>query len=238
MSIQDAIDLIERQQNILIEVATGTTIQTLDDEYKANRRNLARLLARLRMNDPFPWRDLWAWYGFYKDDYPTYQSRRHVVHERADSILSTLERRLQEGVTDWGPKPGVEGWSDLEVRVEGLKQELDAATTQDDLQDVGRRSREIVIDLANLLFSDWMVPKGEDMPGRSDAKRRIDLALDEMLPGPSRADLRGLVRAAFKLNQTVTHGNSVAAVDAFAAAQATVLLVRVLHRAWSDWEPF
>lgn len=95
-----------------------------------------------------------------------------------------------------------------------------------------------MIDVANLIFSDWMVPNGEDVPGRSDAKRRIDFALAEMLPGESRTALRSLIRAAYTLNQAVTHSGSITRVDAFAAAQATVLLMRVLHRVWDEWEPF
>ncbi len=238
VGIRELIAALERQRAILIDVATGTAIQTLNDEYSANRRTLAPALARLGLDDPFPWRDLWAWYGYYRDEYPTYQSRRDVIHTRADPVLAQLERRLTDGVSDWGAGQDTPGWSALEVRVEGLKAELEAATTQDDLQDVGRRAREIVIDVANLIFSDWMTPEGEDVPGGTDAKRRIDFALAEMLPGESRSALRSLIRSAYTLNQAVTHSGSITRVDAFAAAQATVLLVRVLHRVWEAWEPF
>lgn len=239
--LTDLVALLERQRTILIEVATGTAIQTHNDEYVENRRQIVAGLARLQqIDDPFPWRDLWAWYGFYKDDCPTYQSRRDLIHERADPVLNSLEQRLAGGVTDWGGSvdDASGGWSDLEIRVDGLKGELDSAVTHDDLQDVGRRSREIIIDLANLLFDDWMVPEGSEVPGRSDAKRRIEYFLAEALPGEPNSTLRGLIRAAYSLNQTVTHSNSISSVDAFAAAQATVLLVRVLRRVWDAWEPF
>lgn len=238
MDIKDVVAALERQRAILIDVATGIAIQTLNDEYVEVRRSLVPALTRLGLDDPFPWRDLWAWYGFYRDEHPTYQSRRDVVHARADPVLAQLERRSSQGVTDWGAARDRPGWSELEVRVEGLKAELDAATTHDDLQDVGRRSREIVIDVANLIFAEWMTPDGADMPGRSDAKRRIDYALAEMVPGESRTALRSLIRAAYTLDQAVTHSQSITRVDAFAAAQATVLLVRVLHQVWDEWEPF
>jgi hypothetical protein len=49
-----------------------------------------------------------------------------------------------------------------------------------------------------------------------------------MREGPAREELRRLVRDAWDLAQKVTHGD-VQAVDAFAAAQATVLVVRTLQ---------
>jgi hypothetical protein len=45
---------LERQRAILIDVATGTAIQALNDEYTANRRNLAPALASARGSVPVP----------------------------------------------------------------------------------------------------------------------------------------------------------------------------------------
>ena len=63
-------------------------------------------------------------------------------------------------------------------------------------------------------------------------KRRFEEAIDLFLAanvgGSGRDALRRLVRVAWDLAQTVTHGD-IERVDAFAAAQATVLVVRTLQ---------
>lgn len=235
-SLTELIKLLEQQRYLLIRVATGTPIQNVNDEYIDRRRRITPALTRLGIEEPFPWRDLWQWYGFYKDNYPTYQSRRDLVYERSDPILYKLERRTTSGVQDWANPAS--SWSDLEHRLDGLKAEYDSASTQDDFQDVGRRSREILIDAANLVFHDWMTISGEDVPSRSDAKRRIEAFLAQAASGPAREDLRRVMRAGYSLNNTVTHSASTTRADAFAAAQSTVLIVRTLELLWQDWEPF
>ena len=226
-SLDELISLLEQQRSLLIDVATGTGIQQVNNEYSARRRVLAPALLRLGVEDPFPWRDLWKWYGFYKDDYPTYQSRRDLVYERSDPVLHEFERRQQSGLEDWA-NPAA-SWSDLEHRLDGLKAEFDGAVTLDDLQDVGRRSREILIDAANVAFHDWMLPEGAEMPARNDAKRRIDYFLDQLALGDTNKDLRRVIRASYDLNNTVTHSGSITKANALAAAQATILVVRTLQ---------
>jgi hypothetical protein len=114
----------------------------------------------------------------------------------------------------------------VDHRLDGLKAEYDAAEILDDLQDVGRRSREILIDAANLVFHDWMVQPGGEVPSPNDAKARIDGFLDQAAAGKAREDLRRVLRASHTLNNTVTHSNHTTRAETFAAAQATVLMVR------------
>jgi hypothetical protein len=235
-SIPEMIELLEQQRSLLIDVATGKAIPAVNDEYTQRRRLLAPALLRLGVEDPFPWRDLWQWYGFYKDEYPTYQSRRDLVHARSDQLLNELEVRQSSDLSDW--ENPAESWEVIETRLDGLKVEFDGAKTLDDLQDVGRRSREILIDAANVAFHQWMLPKGVDLPSRNDAKRRIDYFLAEIAPGDSYEALRKVVRASHDLNNTVTHSASVTRANAFAAAQATILVVRTLQHLWNEWEPF
>lgn len=110
-----------------------------------------------------------------------------------------------------------------------MRDELNGATTHDDLQDVGRRAREIIIDAANMVFDESMVPTGQNVPCPNDAKRRIDFYLGHRVPGQSQADLRRVVRTVLDLANTVTHSDSITRVDAYATAQATVFIVRTLQ---------
>jgi hypothetical protein len=99
---------------------------------------------------------------------------------------------------------------------------------RDDLQDVRRRAREILIDCAALLADPSLVPVGGVPPKAGDAKAWLDLFLTARAQGGHREEVRRLVRATWDLAQKVTHGN-LGRIDAFAAAQATVLVVRTLQ---------
>jgi hypothetical protein len=86
----------------------------------------------------------------------------------------------------------------------------------------------VLIDCARLLADPSLVPTGVEPPKASDAKSWLDLFLVAQAGGSGRAELRRLVRDAWDLAQKVTHGD-LDRVDAFAAAQATVLVVRTLQ---------
>ncbi|MEX2555758.1 MAG: hypothetical protein WEB06_09010 [Actinomycetota bacterium] len=234
-SIDGLLGLIGRQRDLIIAVGTGGPgIKTVDDQYQDRRRRIAAGLARLGLPEPFPWRSLWDWYGFYSANLATYQERREHIRELADTVLQELERRqTQATVADWGQSQEPT-WDSLEARLTGLKTELDAAASQDDLQDVGRRARETIIDAANLVFEDSMVPAGQDVPPAGDAKNRIGYYIAARMTGPAHAELRSVVKKTLELAHKVTHSSGITRVDAFAAAQATVLVVRTLQEIQRD----
>ena len=86
----------------------------------------------------------------------------------------------------------------------------------------------MLIDAVNLVFAPDMVPDDKEPPKASDAQDRFDYITQTYASGKSHAELRKLMRAAWELVQKVTHGDNTTRVDAFAAAQATVLIVRTL----------
>ena len=58
------IDELERQAALLTAVATGgPRINDVKREYQDRRRRLAGALERRGLEYPFPWQDLWQWYG-------------------------------------------------------------------------------------------------------------------------------------------------------------------------------
>jgi hypothetical protein len=73
-----------------------------------------------------------------------------------------------------------------------------------------------------------LVGPGDPAPKAGDAKAWLDLFLSAYAASPSRDALRRLIRAAWDLAQTVTHGD-IQHVDAYAASQATILVVRTLQ---------
>jgi hypothetical protein len=221
-------DIIDAQRNTLISVATGgPRIDDMDAEYQRRHRVLKAGLQRIGISPPFPWNSLWDWYGYYSGKLGSYAQRRIHVNQLADPVLEELTRiQTRNVVSDWGAAP--ESWATVEDRLSELKVRLSNASSLDDYQDVGRRSREIVIAAVNISFDPEMVPTGDEVPKGADAKNRLEHILNSSVPGSSHAELRKVMRAALDLAHKVTHGDDITAIDAFASAQATVLVVRTL----------
>lgn len=229
-TVDGLLELLDAQANQLVAVATGgPRIDDVNDKYKRRRRTMNAGLRGRGLSPPFPYEDLWAWHGHWSQHLPGYASRRAHVRDLAAPVRSALEATLAGvQVTDPGAAAAA-GWAGLDTRVEGLISELTAAGTRDDRQDVGRRCREILIDAAKLLAEPTLVPIGSEAPKAADAKGWLELFLAARATGRGHRELRAFVPAAWDLAQKVTHGD-VERVDAYAAAQATVLVVRVLQQ--------
>jgi len=225
---------LENQAALLMSVATGgPRIETVQEDYTQRRQRLIRALERRRLAYPFPWPDLWQWYGHWSGTLPTWGERRHHIRSLLSPTLDAIEG-LRSGISLVDPGGvGTPSWADLDGRLAGLATELTGAATRDDIQDVGRRAREVLIDCAALLADPGLVPAGQDAPKAGDAKAWIDLFLIAHSPGSSGQELRRLVRDAWDLAQKLTHAD-LGRVEAFAGAQATVLVVRTLQMLAGD----
>jgi hypothetical protein len=124
-------------------------------------------------------------------------------------------------------------WASLDARVEGIVNELRSARSTDDYQDVGRRCRDVLIDTGKLLADPSLVPDGQEPPPAANAKAWLGLFVAGRAAGRSHAELRRFIPSAWDLAQKVTHGG-IERVDAYAAAQATVLVVRTLQQLDGD----
>ena len=145
-------------------------------------------------------------------------------------MLDALENQ-RHGLTVIDPGQSTEAidWVDLDRRLAELGKEFVSSMSCDDLQDVGRRAREVLLDCGRLIADPDLVPFDEQPPKAGDGKAWLNLFLTEYASGPARGELRRLVRDAWDLAQKVTHGD-LDQVDAFAAAQATVLVVRTIQQ--------
>jgi hypothetical protein len=224
------LQVLDAQAALLVAVATGgPRIEAVSGDYQRRRRVLDAALRRRGLQPPFPFEDLWAWYGHWSSHLPTYADRRVHIRELASSVRTALENAAAGvQVTDPGGDKAPT-WADLDGRVDGVVREFAAATSRDDWQDVGRRCREVLIDAAKLLADSRLVADGAEAPKAADAKAWLDLFLAAHAGGRSHRELRAFVPVAWDLAQKVTHGD-IDRVDAYAAAQATLLVVRVLQQ--------
>lgn len=159
-----------------------------------------------------------------------YASRRTYIRDLVAPMLDALEsQRAGLVVIDPGHSLRSTDWIDIDRRLAELGNELVTARSRDDVQDVGRRAREVLLDCARLLADPDLVPFDETPPKVGDAKAWLDLFLSAYAQGSAREELRKLVRDAWDLAQKVTHGK-LDQIDAFAAAQATVLVVRTIQQ--------
>lgn len=236
-TLEGLIELLDAQKQLLISVATGgERIDDVNKKYIRRRKSLNNALRDRGMKSPFLYEDLWSWYGHWSSEFGTYAQRRVHITGLANPMREQLES-IQEGAQVSDPGGDLlPTWALLDSRVEGIANELRTARTTDDFQDVGRRCREVLIDAAKLLADPALVPEGTDAPKAADAKAWLELFLANRAAGRSHAELRKFIPAAWDLAQKVTHGG-IERVDAYAAAQSTVLIVRTLQQLASDEQP-
>jgi hypothetical protein len=127
------------------------------------------------------------------------------------------------------------GWEAIEDRLQQLIDRFTTATELDDFQDVGRRARELLIDLANKVFDPAMTPAGPPLPGSSDAKTRLEMYFNATFVGGTNAELRAFMKKTHALANAVAHSPTVGRAEAYACAQAMVLLVHI-PQMWSSTE--
>jgi hypothetical protein len=222
---EEALNLLNEQAAILITVATTRDAKVADYnvKYKRGRRRLNSAFRSMGITQAFPYDDLFVWQGRWSaGGFPTYHSRRRHIEDLAQPARDAL---VGVQLSDPG-STGQANWANVDAEIEAVTARLRTATSREDFKDVGRRCRDILIDAAALLADPSMVPPGSDPPKLADAKQWLEIVLDSQTKSPTR--FRALIRPTWQLAQRVTHAGD--RVETYAAAQATVLIVRTLQQ--------
>jgi len=151
-----------------------------------------------------------------------------VVTQRLAPAAEGWRDKLAE-LEDWGQPSGIEDeWAVINERVTELKALFSRSVTPDDLADIGRRCRELMIASANATYRPWMLPEGKEPPKESDAKTKCKYIVEHIGSNSLDKRLTTLIDKAWDLSVKLSHYKEPARTATFAAAQSAILVVRTL----------
>jgi hypothetical protein len=218
------VELIEAQRALMIDVATGgPRINAVNDEYRLRGIKIYTGLSALGLNDPNPYEDLWAWYGKWTADLPSYQSRREYVNDLYQPLMNQL--RSRSPVTE--PEPT--GWPLVDRQLNGMRTQLAEAETEEQYQIVGLLCRETLISLAQTVYDPERHPSIDGVaPSTSDGKRMLAAYLAVELSGPSNEVARKHAKAALDFANDLQHRRTATFRQAALCAEATASVVNLV----------
>jgi hypothetical protein len=219
MTNEELIKEIELQRALMITVATGgPRIDDVNKEYQLRRTKINRALIERDIEDPNSFPDLWSWHGKgTSGDLATYASRRQYIAE----LYAPLIDRLQSSHSSRNTEPT--GWERVDRTIDTLQTRLEAATTEEEYQEVGFLCRETLISLAQAVYdrTQHQVLDGTD-PSKTDAKRMLEAYIAAELVGDSNEASRRHVKASFDLANSTQHRRTATFRDAALCAEATI----------------
>ena len=222
---------LESIQDILISVSTGgPRFQEVEAQYKALHSSFAKKCKQLNIvyNNTFD--GLWQWYGRYKSELPTYQSRREFI---GNLLAPTFEAFNNDNTTPSIATPIVElsDWDRINRTVIKIKQDSTNAKNEEDFQRIGLLCREIIISLAQAVYNPEIHgtkdEKGIEI-GKTDAVRMIGNYINVRLAGSSNEELRVYAKATNKLANLLTHKRDAGKQDMLLSVTATIALINFI----------
>ncbi len=210
----------------MIAVATGgPRIGAVQADFVQGYDEVARELAQRHIENPLPYRDLWAWYGRWSSgDMPSWQSRR----EFANGLFADLVRTIQTNRTQQRPVEPT-GWARVDRNVTELRGRLEIATTEEHFQAVGLLCRETLISLAQAVYDPGLHPTLDGVrPSETDAKRMLEAYIAVAFAGSAHEQFRKHARAAYDLAAHLQHRRTASFREAAACTEATTSIVNLI----------
>lgn len=200
----------------MIAVATHRqVIQDVNDEFRRRYANVAAELSRRRIDNPLTFGDLWDWYGRWKRDLPTYQSRREYVSE----LVGPLRNRIATGRAEIHEPTG---WPRVDRVLDSLAVDLPAAQTEEEFQAIALSCREALISLSQAVHDPDRHPTLDGVVASADdAKRKLEAYVAAELPGEGNEEARRFAKAAVLLAVNLQHKRTASFRDAALCLEAT-----------------
>jgi len=234
MALRRDIDAI---RSVMLNVATNQRlIDDANPEYRELYRRIDDALRELGMGNPNPYEDLWAWYGKWKTDLRTYQSRRDHVRE----LYTPLEEQLRRRDTGLAARVLAEptGWPRVDRQLREIARRLKEASLEEQFQGVGHLCREALISLAQTVHDPTRHPPTDGiLPSEADAKRMLDAYLAVEFHGQARDAARKLAKASLDLANAVQHKRDAEFRDAAFCVAGTRAVVDIIAIACGRHDP-
>lgn len=211
-------------QSSMISVATGgAQIQSVQTDYGERFDLVAFELTNRGIENPLEYRDLWVWFGRWKQpDLPTYQLRRAFVAEH----FSGLIKRIQQGHTATVEPTG---WERVDRALHEAKSRLAVAKTEEQFQAIGLLCREILISTAQSVFDPLNHPTLDEVKASTtDAKRMLEAYIAKELNHSANEYVRKHAKAALDLALNMQHKRTATFRDTGICLEATSSVVNVI----------
>jgi hypothetical protein len=229
MEPEELATVIEQQAALMVAVATGgPRIEDRQKEYRTRRRQIREELRRLGLEDPNPYGDLWAWYGYWSQQLQGYASRRAYIRELYQPLLDALEH-LAARTIGADLQPAETGWARVDHQLSQLRERYATADTSEDCQAVGLLCRDLFRSLADATFEEEQVPSGGTVPGPADAVARLGHVVNAHAPSDANREIRKVIKATFDLANKVQHDQAATLQQAALVAEATVAAVNLVR---------
>lgn len=205
---------IETIKNMLISVATGgSRIQSREEEYKTGYNSLNGFLAKLGIENPNKFKNLWDWYDRWSQpDLPSYALRRIFIAKLYQPVIDLLENSSGDAVSiNYEPT----GWERVDRTVYEMKRRLTIAETEEQFQAIGMLGRDTLISIAQQVYDKTRHKANDGLePSITDAKRMLDIYLACEVVGRSNECLRKFAKSAVDMANELTHDRTATRRDA------------------------
>lgn len=220
---QNLLSSVDRVAAMMISVATGgARIEEVNSQFQNLYDELDQSLSAQGLTNPFPYRDLWEWYGHWSRDLPTWASRRTFVSQ----IASPLALAIKRGAVSVSEPTG---WNRVDRALGEARKRLTESTNEEQYQAIGLLCREVLISLAQAVFNPEHHPIEDGTAvSQTDFKRMIEAYIAVVLQGGSSKETRAHARSALDLALRLQHQRTAAFRDAAICLEATGSVVGII----------
>lgn len=225
MGDKDIIELLDRMKSGLISQATDGDMP--DDEYKQIRKIIISHPILKKFDISFIQSNLTPheFRRYMQGMYGKYAERRKFITNKVNELILAMENVSDNIVYR------KTGWDKIDDSVNSLLIDLNSAEDRIDINQIGVRCRETIIELANIVYKDE-IHHPSDYPNQissKDAKRKFDGYFEYKFKGSSNKDKRDFAKSCYALANYLTHSDNLTVKDARLGIVATLSLIQFIR---------
>lgn len=223
MTDTELLELIDQIKSTMVSVATGgARIEEVNWVFGEQYDQVNAEVRRRGLANPFPYRDLWQWYGKWSSDLAGYARRRAYV---SDLVANTIGALKNGHFGEVEPT----GWARVDRTLDEARIALGRAQTEEQFQSVGLFCREALISCAQEVHDADRHPTLDGVSASpTDFKRRIEAYIAVELFGSAAEEARRHARTALDLSLRLQHQRTAIFRDAAICLEASASVVSII----------